>query len=60
MHSSLPQFEIMFKTASPMDVLDRVAALLAQQRERYEITEQRYPTCLPRGHMLPNPIRHES
>ena len=29
--SSRPHFETMFKTASPQDVLDRVAALIAQQ-----------------------------
>lgn len=29
--SSRPPFETMFKTASPQDVLDRVAALIAQQ-----------------------------
>jgi DNA-binding response OmpR family regulator len=31
-------FETMLKTASPQDVLDRVAALLAQERELHERT----------------------
>lgn len=32
------QFEIIFKTASPQNVLDRVAALLHQRQERYVLT----------------------
>jgi DNA-binding response OmpR family regulator len=32
------QFETMFKTASPQDVLDRVAALLAGERRLHERT----------------------
>jgi DNA-binding response OmpR family regulator len=34
--SSKPHFETMLKTASPQDVLDRVAALLAQERGLHE------------------------
>ncbi|MEO7911797.1 MAG: response regulator [Roseiflexaceae bacterium] len=34
--SSRPQFETMFKTASPQDVLDRVAALLARKQGLHE------------------------
>jgi DNA-binding response OmpR family regulator len=34
--SSACGFETMFKTASPQDVLDRVAALLGQERELHE------------------------
>jgi NtrC-family two-component system response regulator AlgB len=41
--SSLSQFEIMFKTASPQDVLDRVAALLAKKQERYELSRNGHP-----------------
>ncbi len=36
--SSIPHFEIMLKTASPQDVLDRVAALLARERGLHERT----------------------
>ena len=34
--SPIPQFETMFKTSSPQDVLGRVAALLAQQQGLHE------------------------
>jgi DNA-binding NtrC family response regulator len=34
--SSMHHFETMLKTASPQDVLDRVVALLAQEREIHE------------------------
>lgn len=36
--SSRPHFETMFKTASPQDVLDRVAALLARKQGLHERT----------------------
>ncbi|MDZ4717263.1 MAG: response regulator [Roseiflexaceae bacterium] len=40
---SIQKFEIIFKTAGPQDVLDRVAVLLTQRQKRYEITQNGNP-----------------
>jgi hypothetical protein len=40
--SSIPHFETMLKTASPRDVLNRVADLLAQEQAPYERTRNAY------------------